>query len=94
MLKFNILFFRHQILLVLVFDKLNVSYKFVECLIKNFNKMSYKINENECTACGTCVGDCPVEAITPGDVYTIDPTLCTSCGTCADSCPVSAIAPE
>lgn len=56
--------------------------------------MAYKINENECTACGTCSGECPVDAIAPGDVYTIDPTTCTNCGTCADSCPVSAIAPE
>jgi MinD superfamily P-loop ATPase containing an inserted ferredoxin domain len=56
--------------------------------------MAYKINENECTACGTCVGECPVEAIIPGDTYTIDPTICTSCGTCADACPVSAIVPE
>ncbi|MDR2126740.1 MAG: 4Fe-4S binding protein [Prevotellaceae bacterium] len=56
--------------------------------------MAYKINENECTSCGTCAGECPVEAIIPGDVYSIDPSICTSCGTCADACPVSAIGPE
>ena len=56
--------------------------------------MAYKINEDECTACGTCAGECPVEAIIPGDVYTIDATICTDCGACAASCPFEAIAPE
>lgn len=56
--------------------------------------MAYKINADECTACGSCAGECPVEAITPGDTYTIDATICTDCGTCADACPVSAISPE
>jgi NAD-dependent dihydropyrimidine dehydrogenase PreA subunit len=69
-------------------------YKFVTCLIKNYNKMAYKINADECTACGTCAGDCPMEAIISGDIYTIDPTICTECGTCIDSCPVSAIVLE
>ena len=56
--------------------------------------MAYKIDADTCTACGTCIDECPVEAISPGDVYTIDPTTCTDCGSCADVCPVEAISPE
>jgi NAD-dependent dihydropyrimidine dehydrogenase PreA subunit len=57
--------------------------------------MAYKIEANECTACGTCLEECPVDAISEGeDFFTIDPELCTDCGSCADVCPVEAIHPE
>ncbi len=55
--------------------------------------MAYKIND-DCTACGTCIDECPVEAISEGDIYKIDPEVCTDCGACADVCPVEAIHPE
>jgi ferredoxin len=55
--------------------------------------MAYKISE-DCAACGTCIDECPVGAISEGDIYKIDPTTCTDCGTCADACPVEAIHPE
>ena len=54
--------------------------------------MAYKIND-DCTACGTCIDECPVEAISEGDIYKIDPDICTDCGACADVCPVEAIHP-
>ncbi len=64
-------------------------------IITNKTKiMAYKINPDLCTACGTCIDECPVEAISAGDVYVIDPSSCTDCGTCADVCPVEAIAAE
>ena len=55
--------------------------------------MAYVIND-ECTACGVCVDECPEEAISEGDIYVIDAEKCTDCGSCADVCPVEAIAPE
>ncbi len=55
--------------------------------------MAYKITE-ECIACGSCLPECPVEAISEGDIYVIDPELCTDCGACADVCPTEAIFPE
>ena len=55
--------------------------------------MAYVIND-DCTACGTCIDECPVEAIAEGDIYVIDPDECTDCGACADVCPVEAIHPE
>ena len=59
--------------------------------LKN-KKMAYKISD-DCTACGTCIDECPVEAISEGDIYVIDPDLCIDCGACADVCPVEAIHP-
>jgi len=55
--------------------------------------MAYKISD-ECIACGTCIDECPVDAITEGDIYVIDPELCTDCGSCAEVCPVDAISIE
>ena len=55
--------------------------------------MAYVISD-ECTACGTCIDECPVEAISSGPIYKIDPDICTDCGSCADVCPVEAIHPE
>ena len=66
---------------------------FNRLIIKIFLKMAYVIND-DCTACGTCIDECPVEAIAEGDIYVIDPELCTDCGACADVCPVEAIHPE
>jgi NAD-dependent dihydropyrimidine dehydrogenase PreA subunit len=46
---------------------------------------------DECLACGSCLPECPVEAISEGDIYVIDADLCTDCGACVDSCPTGAI---
>jgi ferredoxin len=55
--------------------------------------MAYVISD-ECIACGACKDECPVDAISEGDVkYSIDPGLCTDCGACAAVCPVEAIKP-
>ncbi|MCK5538301.1 MAG: 4Fe-4S binding protein [Bacteroidales bacterium] len=56
--------------------------------------MAYIIDKEECTACGACMDECPVEAIIEGDVYSIDADACTDCGACADVCPVECISPE
>ncbi len=53
--------------------------------------MAYKITD-KCVACGSCVGECPVEAISEGaPTYTIDPDKCVDCGACAGVCPTEAI---
>ena len=52
--------------------------------------MAYVISD-ECVACGTCAGECPVEAISQGDsAYVIDADKCIDCGSCANACPVDA----
>jgi ferredoxin len=60
---------------------------------REVNALSYNITE-ECTACGTCQGECPAEAISEGSIFVIDAKLCTDCGACAAVCPVEAIIHE
>ena len=36
--------------------------------------MAYVISD-DCIACGTCIDECPVEAISEGDKYSINPDL-------------------
>ncbi len=54
------------------------------------------INADECTGCGTCVDECPVEAISLNDkdIAVVNADECTECGACVDACPVEAISME
>lgn len=54
--------------------------------------MAYRITD-ACIACGSCAGQCPVEAISEGDIYVIGDG-CIECGACAAQCPVEAIVEE
>lgn len=55
--------------------------------------MAHVIDDN-CIACGSCEAECPVEAISAGDIYVIDPEVCTDCGSCVEVCPADAITAE
>ncbi|MDK2824786.1 MAG: hypothetical protein PWQ67_359 [Clostridia bacterium] len=55
--------------------------------------MAHRITD-ECLACGACMDECPVGAISEGDIYVIDADLCTDCGACAEACPTGAIVEE
>lgn len=59
-------------------------------ITKKTTIMAYVIND-DCVACGTCIDECPVGAISEGEKYVINPDECTECGTCADACPSGAI---
>ncbi|MEL3907530.1 MAG: 4Fe-4S binding protein [Treponemataceae bacterium] len=53
--------------------------------------MAHKISD-ACIDCGMCVGECPTEAISPGDGrHVIDADTCIDCGQCTSVCPNNAI---
>jgi ferredoxin len=56
--------------------------------------MSVKVDQEKCTACGSCVSDCPAEAIKIEESTNkaeVDEANCLECGVCVGECPVSAI---
>ncbi|MCL4309934.1 MAG: DUF362 domain-containing protein [Thermoleophilia bacterium] len=53
--------------------------------------MAFEITD-ECLACGVCMDECPVEAISEGeDIFVINANECTDCGSCSEVCPNEAI---
>ncbi len=55
------------------------------------------VNEEECSGCGTCVDECPSEAITLNDdkgIAVVDQDECVECGACEEACPNEAIKVE
>lgn len=53
--------------------------------------MAYKINQNKCVKCETCMAVCPMSCIAniDGNII-INEELCISCGACNSVCPVGA----
>jgi ferredoxin len=49
------------------------------------------VDKDKCTACGTCVDECAVSAITMGDCAVITADECVECGACVNACPAEAI---
>jgi ferredoxin len=50
------------------------------------------VDEDGCTACGTCEERCPMDAITIDDIAVVALDRCIGCGVCAGSCEYDAIA--
>ena len=51
-----------------------------------------KIDPELCTACGTCLDRCQIEAIIEGDEHNeVDLARCIGCGLCVSTCPEEAI---
>jgi len=55
--------------------------------------ITYRVDGENCTACGACRRACPYGAITGGKKETpsIDPALCQKCGICRSECKFDAI---
>jgi ferredoxin len=56
--------------------------------------MPAKVKKEECTGCGTCVEECPVEAIAIDEeegCAVVDEEECVDCGACEEACPIQAI---
>lgn len=49
--------------------------------------------KNQCVACGTCVGECPIGAIkvVAGVFADVDENRCVGCSKCEKVCPASVI---
>jgi formate hydrogenlyase subunit 6/NADH:ubiquinone oxidoreductase subunit I len=59
---------------------------------QNSGTMAYKIDTENCVACGACIDACPEGAISEKDsVYTIDGAKCIDCAACESTCPNGAI---
>lgn len=57
--------------------------------------MATKVDSSKCAGCETCVGTCPVSAISMKDgVAEVNEADCVSCGACAGECPCEAITVE
>jgi uncharacterized pyridoxamine 5'-phosphate oxidase family protein/Pyruvate/2-oxoacid:ferredoxin oxidoreductase delta subunit len=50
----------------------------------------YQITD-ACIGCGTCISECPEDAISEGNPYVINPIHCLHCGRCQELCPAQAI---
>ncbi len=51
-----------------------------------------KADPSRCTACGTCVAQCPVQALSlPEDLPIVDADICIACFCCQEICPEKAI---
>ena len=50
------------------------------------------VDKEECTGCGTCVEECPVDAISLVDeIAEINMDKCIRCGNCHEVCPQEAV---
>ena len=59
--------------------------KIYPTILSNSSTMAYVITD-KCVACGTCQPVCPVEAISEGEIYHIDPDTCIECAKHHDEC--------
>ena len=55
--------------------------------------IEYSINPKNCTGCGSCLKQCPQNAISGNkkEPHNIDPEKCIKCGACYDACKFNAI---
>jgi NAD-dependent dihydropyrimidine dehydrogenase PreA subunit len=66
-------------------------------IIRRVKNMPATVNADECSGCGSCVDECPSEAITLDEekgIAVIDNDECVECGACEEACPNQAIKVE
>ena len=57
------------------------------------SKKYAKVDKNRCVACGVCVKECSMQAVTvwKGCYASVEKDSCIGCGKCAKSCPAGSI---
>jgi len=64
---------------------------------RRVKKMPAIVNADECSGCGSCVDECPSEAITLDEekgCAVVNQDECVDCGACEEACPSQAIKVE
>ena len=65
----------------------------VQSLLRDKTLLRPHADPDLCTACGTCIDQCPVSALTmEGDLPQVDADTCITCFCCQEMCPEKAIA--
>lgn len=64
---------------------------FTDAKVRDGWKWKSHFITDKCTACTICERVCPTNAITPGEIFYIDPDLCINCSVCGVYCPFDAI---
>lgn len=65
----------------------------IQAFLNSKAVMRPKADPDICTACGTCVDQCPVQALSMAeDLPQVDPARCIACFCCQEICPEKAIA--
>lgn len=64
----------------------------IQQMLEDGAQVRPKADPQKCTACGTCVDHCPVEALRfEDDLPVVDPEICIACFCCQEICPEKAM---
>jgi heterodisulfide reductase subunit A-like polyferredoxin len=71
------------------------AYRIYKVIFERIVQMPAKVDAEKCSACETCVDECPSDAISMvGNKAVVDIEACVDCGVCIDACPEEAISME
>ena len=64
----------------------------VQAMIHDRTVLRPQVDPDLCTGCGTCVDQCPVSALSMGEIVpSVNPDICITCFCCQEICPEKAI---
>lgn len=70
----------------------NLSNQSIQEMLESKNELRPRVDQSQCTGCGTCAAQCPVSALEMVDDYPeVDPEACITCFCCQEMCPEKAI---